>query len=66
MTTERLVYLKCESDRPSYDQSTHVVILEQETPRAWIGYPLEWRERGISGIGPIIYPKFAWKEIFTA
>lgn len=64
------VTLKCEDDRPCFDQTPFTVTLKEETPDAWIGWPHSWKGRLYDGtryqltsIGlPLTFPKFAWKE----
>jgi hypothetical protein len=61
---ERIITLKCESDSPSYDQRPRRVIVKEETAEKWIGWPEDWRKRGVV-LEPMEWPKFAWKEIET-
>jgi len=60
---ERIVTLKCEDDSPSYDQRPRRIIVKDETPEKWIGWPEDWRKRGITDLEPIEWPKFAWKQV---
>lgn len=60
---ERIITLKCEDDSPAYDQRPRRVIVKHETPEKWIGWPEDWRKRGVTGLDPMEWPKFAWKEI---
>jgi len=55
------VILKCESEHLSYDQRPVPITLREETPTEWIGWPLSWRDRGLSAELPLLFPKFAWK-----
>ena len=57
------IALKCESDQLAYDQSLHVLLLREVTDKGWIGWPLEWKERGLGPGKPLLYPSFAWRRI---
>jgi hypothetical protein len=59
---ERVITLKCESDSPSFDQSLKRIIVKEETTEKWVGWPEDWRKRGVV-LEPLEWPKFAWKEI---
>ena len=59
---ERIITLKCEDDSPSYDQRPRRVIVKEETAEKWIGWPEDWRKRGVV-LEPMEWPKFAWKEV---
>jgi len=61
---ERIITLKCEDDSPSYDQTLKRVIVREETADKWVGWPEDWRKRGVV-LEPMEYPKFAWKEVPT-
>lgn len=54
----REIHLKCECDRPSYDQSTRAVLVERETEAAWYGRPAN-----NPACPTLVWPKFAWKEV---
>ena len=66
-----VVTLKCEDDRPCFDQTPFAITVKEETADAWIGWPHSWKERLYDGtryqltsIGlPLSFPKFAWKEV---
>ena len=68
--TGREVTLKCEDDRPCFDQASFIITLKEEMPDAWIGWPHSWKARLYDGtryqltsIGlPLSFPKYAWKE----
>ena len=53
--------LKCEDERPCFDQRPFSITLKEETTEAWIGWPLSWQERGVKAGRPLEFPKFAWK-----
>jgi hypothetical protein len=62
MEAERIVTLKCMDDSPAYDQRPRRVIVKEETAEKWIGWPEDWRKRGVV-LEPVEWPKFAWKEV---
>jgi hypothetical protein len=57
MSTE-IVYLKCESDSPSFDQEVRAIALERETETDWFGAPL-----ANPACPSLQWPKFAWVAV---
>src|SRR5688572_18049902 len=56
----RTIYLKCESDLSSYDQTVREIIVEREDEANWYGKPL------VNPDCPTLqWPKFAWKRLNT-
>ena len=58
MTDLRIIQLKCESDRMSYDQTLHEIAVEREDAAAWFGKPTANPD-----CPTLQWPKFAWKEV---
>lgn len=58
-TAEKRVWLKCESDHPSFDQTPFEIVVSEENEDGWHGWG-EFQDR--SGV-PSFFPKFAWKRV---
>jgi len=54
----RFIYLKCESDQLSYDQTVREIALEREDNASWYGKPTS-----NLACPTLQWPKFAWKEV---
>ena len=54
----RTIYLKCESDLSSYDQTVREVTVEREDESNWYGKPT-----ANPACPSLQWPKFAWKEV---
>ena len=54
----RIIYLKCEYDQSSYDQTVREVAVECEDDSNWYGKPT-----ANPACPTLQWPKFAWKEI---
>jgi hypothetical protein len=56
---EVILSLKCESDSPAFDQRIWLVRVLSDLGWAWQG----WNLNGQPTEAPLIYPKFAWKDV---
>jgi len=54
----RIIYLKCESDQSSFDQTVREVAVEREDECNWFGKPTTDPD-----CPTLQWPKFAWKEV---
>jgi len=54
----RTIYLKCESDLSSYDQTVREIIVEREDEANLYGKPT-----ANPACPTLQWPKFAWKEV---
>lgn len=55
---KRIVYLKCESEHPSFDQRVRRISVEHEDNRAWYGAPID-----NPACPALEWPKCAWKIV---